>query len=136
MKELISVSIRSWHFMAINMLSTVFMSIANQQYEVGEWAVNKAQDESVNRLLKQLGMQTFIGGWVYPACLQNTPYTNYAFPSQGLYHNQPVPYLPTHGSAKVCRSVPPGVYPMDSPTAVVATAQQGPVTEGGEPAPR
>ena len=82
MKELLSVGIRSWHFMAIDMLSTVFMSIAYQQHEVGElyhnpqhmamqWkrAVNKAQDESANRLSKHLGMQTFISGWVYPACL-------------------------------------------------------------------
>ena len=144
MKELISVGIRSWHFMAIDMLSTVFMSIANQQREVGEpyrnprhsamqWkrVVNKAQDESVNRLSKQLGMQTFISGRVYPACLRNTPYADYAFPLQGPYHNQPVPYLPTHGSAKVRRSVPPGAYPTDSPTAVMATAQLGPVAEGG-----
>ena len=133
--------------MAIDMLSTVFMLITNQQREVGEpyrnprhsamqwkWAVDKVQDESVNRLLKQMGMQTFISGRVYPACLRNTPYTDYAFPLQGPYHNQPVPYLPTHGSAKVRQSVPPGAYLMDSPTAVTATAQQGPVTEGGEPA--
>ena len=79
MKELLSVGIRSWHFMAIDMLSTVFMSIVHQQREVGEpycnpkhtamqWkkAVDKAQDESANQLSKHLGMQTFIGGRVYP----------------------------------------------------------------------
>ena len=82
MKELIGVGIRSWHFMAIDMLSTIFMSIANQQREVGEpyhnsqhtamqwkWAVDKVQYESVNRLSKQLGMQMFISGRVYPTCL-------------------------------------------------------------------
>ena len=82
--------------MATDMLSTVFMSIANQQREVGQpycnpwhtamqwkWAVNKAQDESANRLLKQLGMQTFIGSWLYPACLRNTAYANYTFPHAG-----------------------------------------------------
>ena len=114
MKELLSVCIRSWHFMAIDMLSTVFMSIVHQQHEVGEpyhnpkhtamqWkrAVDKAQDESANRLSKHLGMQTFIGGRVYPACLWNTAYADYAFPTQGPYYNQPVPYPPTHGSARV-----------------------------------
>ena len=134
--------------MAIDMLSTIFMSIAYQQRELGEpyrnpwhtamqwkWAVDKAQDESANRLSKHLEMQTFIGGWVYPACLRNTAYNDYAFPMQGPYHNQPVPYPPTHGSAKVRRSIPPGVYPTDSPTAATATAQQDPVAEGGEPAP-
>ena len=149
MKELISVGIRSWHFMAIDMLSTVFMSITNQHREVSEpyhnprhsamqwkWAVDKAQDESVNRLSKQLGMQMFINGQVYPTCLRSTLYANYAFPTQGPFHNQPVPYPPTHRSTKVCRSIPPGVYPTDSPTAAMATAQQGPVTEGGEPATR
>ena len=114
MKELLSVGIRSWHFMAINMLSTIFMSIVHQQREVGElyrnpkhtamqWkrAVNKVQDESANQLSKHLGMQTFIGGRVYPACLRNTAYADYAFPMEGPYYNQPVPYLPTHGLAKV-----------------------------------
>ena len=144
MEELLSVGIRSWHFMAIDMLSTVFMSIVHQQCEIGklyhkprhtamQWkrAVDKAQDESANRLSKHLQMQTFIGGQVYPACLRNTAYADYAFPMQGPYHNQP-----THGSAKVHQSIPPGAYPADSPTAVTATAQQDPVTEGGEPAPR
>ena len=134
--------------MAIDMLSTVFMSIVHQQHEVGKpyrkprhtamqwkWAVDKAQDKSTNCLSKHLGMQTFIGSQVYPTCLRNTAYADYAFPMQGPYHNQPVPYLPTHGSAKVCRSIPPGAYPADSPTAVTATAQQDPVAEGGEPAP-
>ena len=46
-----------------------------------------------------------------------------------------MPYPPTHGSAKVRQSIPPGAYPTDSPTAATATAQQDPVTEGGEPAP-
>ena len=140
MKELLSVGIRSWHFMAIDMLSTVFMSIVHQQCEVGEpycnpkhtameWkkVVNKVQDESANQLSKHLGMQMFIGSRVYPACLWNTPYANYAFPTQGLYYNQPVPYLPTHGSAKVRRS---------SPTAAMATAQQDPAAEGRGPVPR
>ena len=36
MKELLSVGIRSWHFMAIDMLSTVFMSIVHQQCKVGK----------------------------------------------------------------------------------------------------
>ena len=149
MKELLSVSIRSWHFMAIDMLSTVFMSIVHQQREVSEpyhhpkhaamqWkrAVNKAQDESANWLSKHLGMQTFIGGRVYPTCLWNTAYTDYAFPTQGPYYNQPVPYPLTHGSAKVCRSIPPGAYLSDSPTAVMATAQQDPATKEGEAVPR
>ena len=149
MKELLSVGIRSWHFMAIDMLSTVFMSIVHQQREVSEpyrnpkctaiqWkqAVNKVQDESANQLSKHLGMQTFIGGRVYPACLRNTAYANYTFPMQGPYYNQPVPYLPTHGSAKVRQSIPPGAYPSDSPTAAMATAQQDPAAEGGEPVPR
>ena len=100
--------------MAIDMLSTVFMLIVHQQHEVGEpyhkpwhtamqwkWVVDKAQDKSANRLSKHLGMQTFIGGRVYPACLRNTAYTDYAFPTQEPYHNQPVPYPLTHGSAKV-----------------------------------
>ena len=149
MSELTSVGLRTWHFMAIDMLSSVFMSVANQQREVGKlyrnprhnamqwkWAVDQAQRESVNRLSKQLGMQTFFDSQVYPACLQNTPYANYAFPLQGQYYNQPVPYPPTQGSAKVCQSMAPGMYPSDSPTAAMATAQQGPVTEEGEPAPR
>ena len=149
MSELTSVGMRTWHFMAIDMLSSVFMSVANQQREVSElyhnpqhnamqwkWAVDQAQRESVNRLSKHLGMQTFFDGWVYPACLRGTPYADYAFPLQGQYYNQPVPYPPTQGSAKVCRSMAPGAYLRDSPTAAMATAQQGPVTEGGEPAPR
>ena len=148
MSKLTSVSMRTLHFMAIDMLSSVFMSVANQQREVGEpyrnprhnamqwkWAVDQAQRESVNRLSKQLGMQTFFDSWVYPACLWGTQYTDYAFPLEGQYYNQPVPYPPTQGLAKVCRSVAPGAYLRDSPTAVTATAQQGPVTEGGEPAP-
>ena len=134
--------------MAIDMLSSVFMSVTNQQREVGEpyrnpwhnamqwkWAVDQAQRESVKRLLKQLGMQTFFDGWVYPTCLRGTPYANYAFPLQGQYYNQLVPYPLTQGSAKVCWSMTPGMYPSDSPTAAMATAQQGPVTKGGEPAP-
>ena len=36
MKELLSVSIRSWHFMAIDMLSTIFMLIVHQQRKVGK----------------------------------------------------------------------------------------------------
>ena len=148
MKELLSVGIRSWHFMAIDMLSTFFMSIVHQQREVGkpyhnpkhmamQWkkAVDKAQDESANRLSKHLGMQTFISGRVYPACLQNTAYADYAFPTQGPYYNQPVPYPSTHGSVKVHRSIPPGAYPSDSPTAVMATAQQDPAAEGRGPVP-
>ena len=134
--------------MAIDMLSTVFMSIAYQQCKVSKpyhnprhtamqwkWAVDKAQDESANRLSKHLGMQTFIGGRVYLTCLRNTAYADYTFPTQGPYHNQLVPYPLTHGSAKVCPSIPPGAYPTDSPTAAMATAQQDPVTEGGDPAP-
>ena len=148
MKELLSVGIRSWHFMSIDMLSTVFMSIVHQQREIGEpyhnpkhtamqwkWVVNKVQDESANQLSKHLGMQTFIGSWVYPACLRNTAYADYAFPMQGPYYNQPVPYPLTHGSARVHRSIPPGAYPSDSPTAVTATAQQDPAAEGREPVP-
>ena len=148
MKELLSVGIRSWHFMAIDMLSTIFISIVHQQREVGEpyckpqhtamqwrWAVDKAQDESANHLSKHLGMQMFIGGRVYTTCLWNTAYADYPFPLQGPYYNQPVPYPPTHGSAKVRQSIPPGAYPADSPTAAMATAQQDPVTKGGEPAP-
>ena len=149
MKELLSVGIRSWHFMAIDMLSTVFMSIVHQQCEVSEpyhnpkhmamqWkkAVDKVQDESANWLSKDLGMQMFISGQVYAACLRNTTYTDYAFPMQGLYYNQPVPYPLTHGSAKVHRSIPPGACPSDSPTAAMATAQQDPVAEGRGPVPR
>ena len=148
MKELLSVGIRSWHFMAIDMLSTVFMSIVHQQCEVGKpyhnpkhtamkWkkAVNKTKDESANRLSKHLGMQTFISSQVYPTCLRNTAYAGYAFPMQGPYYNQLVPYPPTHGSAKVCRSIPPGAYPSDSPTAAMATAQQDPTAEGRGPVP-
>ena len=148
MKELLSVGIRSWHFTAIDMLSTVFMSIVHQQRKVSEpyhnpkhmamqWkrAVDKAQDESTNRLSKHLGMQTFIGSRVYPACLRNTAYTDYAFPMQGPYYNELVPYPATHGSAKVCRSMPPGAYTSDSPTAVMATAQQDPAAEEREPVP-
>ena len=147
MSELTSVGLRTWHFMAVDMLSSVFMSVTNQQREVSKlyrnprhtamqwkWAVDQAQRETVNRLSKQLGMQTFVDGQVYPACLRNTPYADYAFPLQGQYYNQPVPYPLTQGLAKVCQSVAPGMYLTDSPTAVTATAQQGPVTEGGQPA--
>ena len=80
-------------------------------------------------------MQTFIGNQVYPTCLRNTAYADYAFPTQGPYYNQLVPYPLTHGSARVRRSIPPGAYPSDSPTAVTATAQQDPAAEGRGPVP-
>ena len=110
----------SWHYMSLDILGYLFMSVAKQDRPMGKpyrdpkhmsaerWkaALDTFKDEAVDRLYKHMDSQVFVYSQVLPGCLQDSKYFEFTFPMDPPLANEPILALPVLGSVAIWNSIP------------------------------